>query len=353
MSKVSRQPKTILSSRGFIPQLRFRIPFLSALILVLSTIFASYSAAADKLVALYSSHAVPYSTPWIAEELGLFKRYDLDFDFVYIPSSSTATAAILGGNVEVGLLGGVGVVNAFVSGASDLVFIGSFKNIMTQSILAKPEVSKLQDLKGKKIGVTRIGSNTHYFSVQALRRAGMSPEKDITFIQTGGDMETLGALFTGVVDAASLLPPTDGRAIARGFRYVVYGPDLAIPYAASTITTRRSVVAKRGAVMAKFMRAMAEASRVMHRDKEFAYKVLQKKLRIADRSVLETGYATEIKVMEPRLEIKPQAIQTIIEEAQKTNPRATDIKPQDLVDRRYLAEMETSGFFNQIWSDKR
>jgi hypothetical protein len=69
--------------------------------------------------------------------------------------------------------------------------------------------------------------------------------------------------------------------------------------------------------------------------------------------VLETGYATEIKVMEPRFEIKPQAIQTIIEEVQKTNPRATDIKPQDLVDRRYLAEMETSGFFNQIWSDKR
>jgi ABC-type nitrate/sulfonate/bicarbonate transport system substrate-binding protein len=336
-----------------VSQLQFRILFLSALILVLSAIFASYSAAADKIVALYSSHAVPYSTPWIAEELGLFKRYDLDFNFVYIPSSSTATAAILGGNVEVGLLGGVGVVNAFVSGASDLVFIGSFKNIMTQSILAKPEVSKLQDLKGKKIGVTRIGSNTHYFSVQALRRAGMSPEKDITFIQTGGDMETLGALFTGAVDAASLLPPTDGRAIARGFRYVVYGPDLAIPYAASTITTRRSVVAKRGAVMAKFMRAMAEASRVMHRDKEFAYKVLQKKLRIADRSVLETGYATEIKVMEPRLEIKPQAIQTIIDEAQKTSPRAADIKPQDLVDRRYLAEMETSGFFNQIWSDKR
>ena len=117
-----------------------------------------------------------------------------------------------------GLLGGVGVVNAFVSGASDLVFIGSFKNIMTQSILAKPEVTKLQDLKGKKIGVTRIGSNTHYFSVQALRRAGMSPEKDVTFIQTGGDMETLGALFSGTIDAASMLPPTDGRAIARGFR---------------------------------------------------------------------------------------------------------------------------------------
>jgi len=134
---------------------RVRLPesffgLITRVIILVTLIIPSAVVAADKLVVLYSSHAVPYSTPWIAEELGLFKKYDLDFEFVYIPSSSTATAAILGGNVEVGLLGGVGVVNAFVSGASDLVFIGSFKNILTQSILAKPEVNKLQDLKGKK-----------------------------------------------------------------------------------------------------------------------------------------------------------------------------------------------------------
>ncbi len=148
--------------------------------------------AADKLVALYSSHAVPYSMPWVAEELGLFKKHDIDFDFVYIPSSSTATAAILGSNVEIGLLGGVGIVNAYASGATDLVFIGSIKNVMTQSILAKPEITKLEQLRGKRVGVTRIGSNTHFFSVQVFRRAGMNPDKDFTFIQTGGDNETLG-----------------------------------------------------------------------------------------------------------------------------------------------------------------
>src|SRR5882672_6352487 len=288
--------------------------------------------AADKLVALYSSHSVPYSMPWVAEELGLFKKYDIDFDFVYIPSSSTATAAILGNNVEVGLLGGVGIVNAYASGATDLVFIGSIKNIMTQSILAKPEFTKLEQLRGKRIGVTRIGSNTHFFTVQVFRRAGMNPDKDFTFIQTGGDNETLGALVSGRIDAAAMLPPTDGRAIALGFRYVVFGPDIGIPYAASTITTRRSVIAKRGPVVARFMRAMAEASKSMHRDKELVYRVMEKKL------------------MEPRLELKAPAIQPMIEEVAKTNARANEIKPQDLMDRRYLTEMESSGFFNQIWA---
>ena len=334
---------------------RFMMPVkTTALCLALLTCNAvSNAIAADKLVALYSSHAVPYSMPWIAEELGLFKKYDLDFGFVYIPSSSTATAAILGNNVEVGLLGGVGIVNAYASGATDLCFIGSIKNVMTQSILAKPNITNLEQLRGKRIGVTRIGSNTHFFTVQALRRAGMNSDKDITFIQTGGDNETLGALASGRVDAASMLPPTDGRAIALGFRYVVFGPDIAIPYAASTITTRRSVIAKRGPVIGRFMRAMAEASRSMHRDKDLVYRVLEKKLRIADRAILDASYAIEIKVMEPRLELKPAAIQPMIEEVAKTNPRANEIKPLDLMDRRYLTEMESSGFFNQVWNEKR
>jgi len=311
------------------------------------------SSAADKLVALYSAHAVPYAMPWVADELGLFKKYDIDFAFVYIPSSSTATSAILGNNVEVGLLGGVGIVNAYVNGATDLVFIGSIKNIMTQSVLAKPDIKKLEQLKGKRIGVTRIGSNTHFFTVQALRRAGMNPDKDITFIQTGGEAETLGALVSGRIDAATLLPPSDARAISQGFRYVVFGPDIGIPYAASTITTRRSIIAKRPFVVGRFMRAMAEASKSMHKDKELVYRVMEKQLRIKDRAILDASYAIEMKVMEPRLELKAQAIQPMIDEVARTNSRANEIKPQELMDRRYLAEMESSGFFNQVWAEKR
>ena len=217
---------------------------------------------------------------------------------------------------------------------------------MTQSILAKPEITRLEQLRGKRIGVTRIGSNTHYFTVQAFRRAGMNTDKDITFIQTGGEAETVGALMAGRIDAATLLPPSDGRALALGFRYVVFGPDIGITYAASTIATRRSLMAKRGPVIGRFMRAMAEASRAMHRDKELVFRVMEKQLRIKDRAVLEASYAIEMKVMEPRLEMKAPALQPMIEEVARTNPRANEVKPQEMMDRRYLAEMESSGFFS-------
>ena len=99
--------------------------------------------------------------PWIAEEVGLFRKYDLDFQLVYIVSASLVTAAILGGDGQVAITGGEAIIRAFAQGATDLVFIASAENTLTHSILAKPEIKKPEDLKGKKLGVSRLGSNSH------------------------------------------------------------------------------------------------------------------------------------------------------------------------------------------------
>ena len=190
--------------------------------------------AADKLSALYSAQSVSYSLPWIAQDAGLFRKHNLDFQLVYIPSSGVATAALLGGDVEIALAGGVGIVRAFAQGANDLVFIGGFKNALTHSIVAKPDMTKPEDLRGKKIGITRLGSNSHYFAVQALRRMGLDASRDVALIQAGGEPEIVAALVNGAIDAGSITTPADNRAVAQGFRYLLFGPDLQIAYAAAT-----------------------------------------------------------------------------------------------------------------------
>jgi len=73
---------------------------------------------------------------------------------------------------------------------------------------------------------------------------------------------------------------------------------------ATGYSTRRSIIAKRGPVIGRFVRAMAEAAKIMHTDKEFTFKVLQKYLRVDDRGLLESSYNVEIKALEPRLAIK-------------------------------------------------
>ena len=309
--------------------------------------------AAERLVGIHSARVLSQSMPWIAEEAGLFKKYNLDFQLVFIASSPAVTAAMLGGDAEIALTGGEGNIRAYVQGATDFVFIGAVKNVLTHSIVAKPEIKRPEDLKGKKIGINRVGSNPHYFAVQALRQKGLDPTKDVQFIQSGGSPETLAALVSGALDAASLNPPSDTLAISQGFHYLIYGPDQRIPYAATTFVTLRPVLAKRTQVVGQFMRAMGEAAKILHADKEFTYRVLGKYLRVTDKKILDASYNVEIKTIEPRLEIKAEAIQGILDEVAKVDPRAKKIKAEELIDRRYLAEMEKSGFFDKLWGSKK
>ena len=310
------------------------------------------AAAPEKLVGVHSARVMSQSFPWVAQEAGLFKKYNLDFNLVFIASSSIVTAALLGGDTEMTVTGGIGNVAAYVKGSTDVVFVGGVKNVMTQTLVAGGNIKRPEDLKGKRIGVSRIGGNSHYFTVQALRRYNMEPNRDYSFLQTGGDPEALAALLSGALEVANLTPPTDAQAIAKGYHYVVYGPDLKIPYTATAFVTKRSVIAKRPAMAANFMRAMAEASKIVHTDREFFYKVLGKYLRLSDRSVLDSAYNAEIKALEPRLAIKMESLQAILDELTPIDARAKNIKPQEMVDNRYLIEMEKSGFFDQLWAKR-
>jgi len=320
--------------------------------LLLAPVLTHAASAPDKLVGIHSARVMSQSLPWMAEEAGLFKKHNIDFNLVFISSSSIVTAALLGGDAEMTLTGGIGNVIAYVRGSTDVVFVGGVKNVMTQSLVAGGALKRPEDLKGKRIAVSRIGGNTHYFTIQALRRHGLEPNRDFSFMQSGGDPEALAALMSGNVEAAALTPPSDAKALANGFQYVLYGPDLKIPYAATAFVTRRSVIAKRPQVVQSFMRAMAEAAKVMHNDREFVYKVLGKYLRVTEKSILDAAYNAEIKALEPRLAIKNEALQATLEEIAATDPRAKKVTAQELIDRRYLDEMEKSGFFDQLWAKR-
>jgi len=322
--------------------------------LLLSAIAAPFADgfAADKLIGFHSARTMSQAMPWICEAAGLFRKYDLDFQLVYISSAPIVTAALLGGDAQVAISGGEAIIRAYAQGATDLVFIGSAKNTLTHSILARAEIKRPEDLKGKKLGLSRLGSNSHYFVIQALRKSGVDPN-EVTFIQTGGQVENLAALFSGNVDAATMTGPSGGtRAAAQGYRYVVYGPDLHIPFAAAALITRRSLLNTHGPAIEKFVRATAEAMKILFLDKELTYKVLAKQLRISDRKLLDAAYDEEIKVLEPRLEFKTEAFQAIIDETGKVDARAKKFKPSDFVDRRYLDNLQKSGFFDKLWATK-
>lgn len=321
-------------------------------VVMLSTLCVHAAPAAERILTLYTARVMSQAYPWIAQDAGLFRKYDLDIPLVFVTPGAPAVAAILSGDSEVAVIGAASITRPVVQGNKDPVFIGGIKSLLTHSIIAKTDIKRPEQLKGKRIGVSRLGSNPHYFAVQALRHFNID-QREVSFIQAGGAPETLAALVAQGIDAAVLTVPTDAQALKLGYHYVVYGPDLRIAYAATTFTTRRSIIAKRGAVIGRFMRAMAEAAKIMHTDREYTYKILEKYLRVDDRKLLESSYNVEIKALEPRLAMKPEGFQSALDEIAPTEPRAKAVKPQEMIDTRYLDEMERSGFLDQIWAGKR
>lgn len=322
---------------------------LATLLLITLLLCPAAGGGADRLLGVQSARVMSQSMPWIAQETGIFRKHNLEFPLVYIGTSPLATAAMLGGDAQILIDGGVGLIRTVVGGNRDLVFIAGLKNHLTQSILAKPEVKSLEDLRGKKIGVTRIGATTHYFAVQAFKRRNMEAGRDYSMVQTGGAPEMLAALLSGAIDAGTMSAPWDARAISQGYHYVVHGPDLRIPQVAVSFITRRSFIAQNSPLVGRFMRAMAESAKVLHSDKETVLKVLGKYLRIEDRKVLDQAYNAEIKALEPRMELRLEAVQAILDDVAATDPRAKQFKPQDFYDRRYLDELEKSGLFGKLW----
>ncbi len=288
------------------------------------------------------------AVPWFAEEARLYPKYDLDFQLVYIASSGIVTAAMSGGSGSVAIVGGEGPIRAYLSGNTDFVFIGSVKNVLTHSIMGKGDIKRPEDLRGKRIGVGRIGGNSHYFTQFAMRLKGLDPLKDANLIQTGGAPETFLALATGAVDAASITTPQDTRAAFQGFNYVIDGREIKPPYVATGFVTLRSVIAKRPKVISQFMRMMAESYKIMVTDRDLAFRLMARKIGLTDRKVFDAAYGAELKVLEPRLDIKPIAIQATLDEIAKTDPRAKQVKAEQLIDRRFLEEMEKDGTFDRL-----
>lgn len=320
--------------------------FLLALLFTVG--FSRVSIGAEKLVGLQSAPSVAMALPWFAEEARLYPKYGLDFQLVYIASSGIVTAAMSSGSGEVALVGAEGPIRAYVAGNTDFVFIGAVKNVLTHSLMGKPEIKKPEDLKGKKIGVGRIGGNAHYFTLYGMRKTGLDPLRDANFIQTGGAPETFLALASGAVDAASLTTPQDTRAHFAGFNYVINGREIRPPYVAVGFVTLRSIIAKRPKVISQFMHVMAESFKLMITDREMAHRLMAKKINLTDRRVFDAAYNGEMSVLEPTLEIRPEAIQATLNEIAKTDPRAAKVSPQQLIERRFLVEMEKDGTFDRL-----
>jgi len=310
------------------------------------------AAQSPALTAFYTAHVVSMAPMWIAKETGLFKKHGADVRLVFIGSGPIGTTSILAGETDVGIIGGFAPIRAIVGGAKNLVIIGQSKNAMVGAIVGRKEIAGVQDLKGKRLGIDRIGSNPDMYSQAALARFQIDPLKDLSYVQMGSTSQGIPALKAGSVDAFTTTPPYDLFAQRLGFKVILDITALKIPFAATVLLSTRSTVARRQAEIAKFARAYAEAIHIFLTDREAAGKIVQKYTKIEDREVLTHSMAAEARAMEPTLQVDPKGIELILGLIGKSVPQAASARAEEFYDPRFANELRDSGFLKKLWGEK-
>jgi ABC-type nitrate/sulfonate/bicarbonate transport system substrate-binding protein len=235
----------------------------------------------------YSALSAGIGTLWITHEQGIFKKHGLDSNLIYMRSGTTAAQALLAGEIQFAHISPAPMMAAWIQGA-DVALIGTTVHQMVFTVITDSSIAKGADLKGKKIGVTRIGSASDLALRAALEHFGLNP-RDVTMISMGGIPDILAGMRAGAVQGGVLSPPTSTLARELGYRPLLHIPDLGREFAFSSIAAKRSFIQSQPEVAKAFMAALSDGAKIYKEDSRAALRVLRKYIGGEDR-ILEGGY---------------------------------------------------------------
>jgi ABC-type nitrate/sulfonate/bicarbonate transport system substrate-binding protein len=303
------------------------------------------------LTAFYTAPVVSMAPMWIAKEAGFFKKHGLEVRLVFIASGPLGTTSILSGEVDVGIIGGFAPIRAITGGAKNLVIIGQSKNRMTGAIVGRKEITNVQDLKGKRLGIDRVGSNPDMFTQAALSRFQMDPLKDLQYIQLGSIGQGIPALKAGTIDALTTSTPHDLFAQRLGYKVILDITAMKIPFAATVLASSRNTVERKQPELTRFMRAYAEAIHYYLTNREGTAGIVAKYTKVEDREVVNFSIDSEASAMEKTLQVDSKGIELILRLISKAVPQAVSAKAEDFYDPRFFTELKDSGFLKRLWGE--
>jgi NitT/TauT family transport system substrate-binding protein len=280
---------------------------------------------------------------FMAQQEGLFKKNGLDVELLHIASSSRGIQAILAGEIAFSYMDGVNQAQANLKGAN-LAFVVGATNRQVFSLMAKPEFKRVADLKGKKIGITRVGSSTHTSALFALNAGGLK-QNDYQILPLLEVPNILAALMAGQIDAGVVSPPTNSRARKAGFNELMNLAKEGPEYVSVGVGASRAYIKANEDTVRRVVRSYAEGVQIFKNNKGAALKMMQKYLRVKEPDILEDAYGQFREYLEYPPYVSRKSMENVLADVAATDPAAKNAKPEDFMDMRFVAELEKQGFF--------
>jgi NitT/TauT family transport system substrate-binding protein len=313
----------------------FQLAFLLALYVVSSGV----AAAQTKMTVAYSSIGPMATGVWMAKDSGAFDRNGIQADIILITSGPVSVQSLIGGDLQAVSAASNAAINAILSGAP-IIAVGGTANRPYHRLFVQPEITRLEDLRGKTLGVTRFGSITDNLTRILLRRNGL--EGAVNVRQMGGTIEVAAAfqnrLIAGAVTSElRVTPPSQPKILVRLV-------EMGIPYSMNMIAVQREYYRRNPEAVEKMVRAYAEGIAFMNHNKERAIKIITKYSRLSDPQMIEDHYNDSVTYLERIPRAEPEGVQTILDFSGKKG-----VTMETLMDNSIVDKLTREGFFDKLY----
>lgn len=307
------------------------------------------AAAQERIQISYSSIDTSNSVWFVAEETGFYRKNGLQPELIYIPSTTTSVSSLLAGDVKVANASGGAVTSAAVGGAN-LVVVGCYLNSLPYELVVHESIRSAEELKGKGVGISRIGSASDVAARVLIKGLGLEPDKDVPILQVGGATERAVAFRTGRI--AGFPSPPGIIHLAKGMphRILISTADFQrrfeFPYICAVTT--KSYLASNRETVKKVLMALVEATHFFKTRKEETKKILAKYSRQNNEAYLEGSYIAMLKLYDRVPLVTREGMEVQIKDALARRPGAK-MRFEELVDESIVRELEKSGFIDRVY----
>ena len=324
---------------------------LAALLFGLGVVNSSQAQGLKKIIWGQTSISSSQWIPWIAKDAKLYEKNGLDVDIVYLRGGSGDTSkAIVAGSIFAAPVTTATVMTADLAGA-DLTTIAHTTKAVQSKVIARPELKRPEDIKGKRLASSGLGSLGDFLHRVVMKKYGVNPERDVTWLAIGAPPDRLQALDAKLVDAADLSHPFDVRAEKKGYR-VLWDARIEVPYPSMSVVTRKKTIQEERDTVMRMIRAHVEGIHFLRTQKEASQKILAKYLKTNDKEILDGSYEIYkedfIAVPYPII----QGLQATYEYVAQRRPEIHNHKPEEFTDPSFIAELDKSGFIKKLYGQK-
>jgi NitT/TauT family transport system substrate-binding protein len=309
------------------------------------------SAQTTKLKVAYPTTVGSMAVIWVAKDARLFEKHGLEVELIYVAGSSKVVQAMLAKEIPISEIAIPAVIQANLAGA-DLVMLAGPNHKPGQKIMVKPEIKTPENLKGKKIGISRFGTSDDFLLRYILGQWKIQPDRDVALLQMGGSPEILAGLGSRGIDGGMLASPLHLRAVKLGFSVLADLSTIDVDYQGAGVVTTRAYARENQDVVRRYLRAYVEGLHRFKTDKNFSLKVIGKYTRISEADALEETYQHyAVKVMPKVPYPTTKGIQMVLDEIGSRDAKAKNLSPAALIDVHYLNELEQSGFVKNLYGE--